>query len=533
MSTLPPPLPETLGALLAQPSPSASPCLIDRDQPIDRQTLSTQAQHLARALIDLGVHRGDRVAIWLPNVPAWLAMFFACARIGAIAVAVNTRFRSNELVDILGRSGCKVLVYWPGFDRVDFNHTLNACDANALPALSCCIAYTEGESVPKYVLGKPVHAYPTLLQSAPLFEDQGNADCPCVIFTTSGTTKAPKFVLHTQRSMLTHARDVAQGFGLHAHSLLYLAPPLCGVFGLCSVLAALSAHRPCIMHPVWDATQADTAITRYQVTHFNATDDAIAQLLARSTRTPIYPTVAFVGYAAFNPAQADIVTRAQARGLTVLGLYGISEIQALFSRQREDAPLAQRMLGGGYPVSSRVRVRTRDPETGQVLGHEQSGELEFFAPDSRMLEYFGDDASTAAATTEDGWYRSGDLGYTQADGCFVYLTRMGDSLRLGGFLVSPAEIEAMIQTLPEIDACQVVGVTINGALRPVAFVIPKHNAVIHATTIIDHVAQHLARYKVPVRVLTIDRFPVTEGTNATKIQKHKLRALAQEQLNAV
>jgi fatty-acyl-CoA synthase len=91
----------------------------------------------------------------------------------------------------------------------------------------------------------------------------------------------------------------------------------------------------------------------------------------------------------------------------------------------------------------------------------------------------------------------------------------------------------MIQTLPDIDACQVVGVTINGALRPVAFVIPKNAAVINTTAIIDHVAQHLARYKVPVRVFTIDRFPVTEGTNATKIQKHKLRALAQEQLNAV
>ena len=151
-------------------------------------------------------------------------------------------------------------------------------------------------------------------------------------------------------------------------------------------------------------------------------------------------------------------------------MYGISEIQALFARQDENASLAERMLAGGRPVSAGSQVRARDPDTGRVLADDESGELEFLAPHSRMVGYFGNDAATADALTEDGWYRSGDLGYTRADGRFVYLTRMGDSLRLAGFLVSPLEIEGVVQECDGIDACQVVGATVGGGLKPVGFV---------------------------------------------------------------
>jgi uncharacterized protein (TIGR00369 family) len=280
---------------------------------------------------------------------------------------------------------------------------------------------------------------------------------------------------------------------------MLLAPPLCGVFGVANALAMLAAARPFAMMPAWDARLAAELIERHQVTHMNATDEAVAQLLDLTQRTPAYPTLRFVGYAAFNPAMADMVERAQARGLTLVGLYGISEIQALFSRQPETATLQERRLGGGRPVSALARVRARDPDTGQVLAHGQSGELEFLAPSSRMVEYFGDPQATAQALLEGGWYRSGDLGYTLEDGRFVFLTRMGDSLRLGGFLVSPAEIEECAQQFEGIDGCQVVGVKTGGALRPLAFVTLEPGARLDEAGLIAHAAR-LARYKVPVRL---------------------------------
>ena len=151
-----------------------------------------------------------------------------------------------------------------------------------------------------------------------------------------------------------------------------------------------------------------------------------------------------------------------------------------------------------------------------------------------MVEYFGDPEATTSAITPDGWYRSGDLGYTLADGRFVYLTRMGDSLRLGGFLVSPLEIESVVQEVEGVDGCQVVGVTVSttagNALKPVGFVTLKPGVTLNEVAAIHHVAAKLAGYKVPVRLFAIDAFPVTEGTNATKIQKHKLRDLAQAKM---
>jgi len=241
--------------------------------------------------------------------------------------------------------------------------------------------------------------------------------------------------------------------------------------------------------------------------------------------------VRFLGYAAFNPAHADIAQRADTRGLKLVGLYGASELQALFSRQDENAPVAARALGGGRPVSSAAGVRARDPETGMILPHGAPGELEFFAPSSRMVGYYGNPEATRDAFAADGFYRSGDLGHTVGDGSFVFLTRMGDALRLGGFLVSPAEIEAAVQEIPGIAACQVVALPRAEGLVPVAFVILQHGAALDEAAAVAHVASRLARFKVPRRVFAVDSFHVTPGANATKIQKGKLRDMAEALLH--
>ncbi len=493
--------------------------------------LQEESRRVAAGLARLGVGPGDRVALWMPNVPAWFATLFACAELGAIALAVNTRFRSQELSDIVGRSGSKVLVYWPGFSRADFAGVLAGCDPSALAKVESFVVYAErDEPVPAQILGKPALAYAALAATPPITSSAAHPDAGCVIFTTSGTTKAPKFVLHDQKTLVGHAFDVVRGFGLGESSISYLAPPLCGVFGTCNALAAMAAGRPLVTTPSWDAAEALRQIDRHGVTHLNATDDAIAQLLACTARTPVLPSVAFIGYAAFNPAQSDVVERADARGLKLVGLYGISEIQALFARQDESASLEDRKLAGGRPVSALAKVRATDPETRRVLPHGESGELEFRAPGSRMVAYFGNQEATASALAADGWYRSGDLGYTQADGRFVYLTRMGDSLRLSGFLVSPLEIEAVVQEVDGVDGCQVVGVTHGGSLRPVGFVTLKPGGALDEEAAIRQVGARLAKYKVPVRLFSVEAFPVTEGTNATKIQKHKLRDLAQARM---
>jgi len=135
----------------------ATPALIERGRAVTYQELAQQSWRLAQGLRKLGVAPGERVALWLPNVTAWLACLFACARIGAIAVSVNTRFRSHELADIIARAGARVLVCWPAFRGIDFAAILADCDPRAMQRLERIIVYTEGgEPAPQAILGRPV-----------------------------------------------------------------------------------------------------------------------------------------------------------------------------------------------------------------------------------------------------------------------------------------------------------------------------------------------------------------------------------------
>jgi fatty-acyl-CoA synthase len=518
---------DTLPAFLA----AAPGALLDRDRPLAYAALAGESASLAAALRELGVRAGDRVALWLPNVPAWLALLFACARLGAIAVSVNTRFKSHEVADIVGRSRAKLLCFWPGFHHIDFSGILAGCDPAALSAFEALLVYEEDGVAPTEVIGKPAHRYRKLIEHAPLADDASRPEAGCVMFTTSGTTKAPKFVLHDQQTLIRHACDVASDFGYRAaQAKILLTAPLCGVFGFCNAMAAIAAGRPLVMYPGFDALEAARAVQRHAITHTHATDEMIQQMLAAVSEPRPFPSAHFFGYAAFSPALADLPAQADARGLRLVGLYGMSEVQALMARQSESAPLAERALAGGRPVAAAARVRARDPESGEVLPHGTAGELEFQVP-SRMVGYFENEEADRAATTDDGWFRSGDLGYTTADGRFVFITRLGDALRLSGFLVSPAEIEDVLQQHASVDMAQVVGVDTAAGVKPVAFVIPTAGTVFDEPALIAHCAARIAKFKVPLRVCAIDAFPVTPGANATKIQKAKLRELAQELLS--
>ena len=503
-----------------------APAFIYDGRTITFQVLAEDSRRAATGLAGLGVGAGDRVAIWLPNVPAWPVLFFACARLGAIAVAVNTRFRSAEVGDIVGRSGAKVLALWPGFRGIDFLDILAEVERDALDGLENLILYDEGEAAVAS-LDWPALGYADLLTRPPMTIGCDDAEAGALIFTTSGTTRAPKFVLHPQRSFTVHGGDAAVAFGYDAgDAVLLQALPLCGTFGHAQMMGALAAGRPSVLMPAFDGTAAADAIAAHRVTHFNGSDEMFWRLFEAGGALD---TLRACGFAAFNPSLGDVVAEGERHGVALHGLYGMSEVQALFARRPPDLPVAERALAGGLPVAAAARVRVRDPDSGRVLGDDRNGELELKGP-SLMSGYFEDPAATAAATTEDGFFRTGDLGYTTADGGFVFLTRMGDVLRLGGYLVAPAEIEAHLAAHPGVAEAQVVGVDTAAGPRAAAFVIAEAGAAVDNAALQAHCAHGLARFKVPAAIYPIDAFPVTPSPNGEKIQRGKLRAMAQERL---
>lgn len=514
----------TLPELLSARAPDGI-VLVDRNTPIAARRLEHESRSIARGLLALGIKEGDRVAIWLPNVPAWVACFFACAQIGAIVVAVNTRFRVNEIEDVLGRSGAKVLVVWPGFRGIDFDAILRAADPAKLKALAAVVAYTEtSDPPPVTIAGLRTLTYESLIRQGPYESSQARADSGLILFTTSGTTRAPKFALHNQSSIATHALHVAQAFGFDApDATILLTIPLCGTFGLTSALGAIAGGRPLVMLPTFEAETAAGLIQRHTVTHFPAVGDIVAQLLAVTPGERPYPSVRLV-----IGARAGQAAPAEARGLRLVGVYGASEVQAMVSRHSEHGAPQERELGGGALIAPGAAVRARDPQTGIILPHGRSGELEFRMP-SQMVGYFGDEEATRAAFTDDGFVRSGDLGYT-VEGGFIFQSRIADVLRLSGFLVNPLEIEDVISSHPSVLASQVVGVEGPSGAYPVAFAIPRNGTSVDEEEVIAHCAHRIAGFKVPKRVFSVEAFPVTHSANGTKVQKARLREMASQLL---
>ena len=164
MTVAKPRLSESVGRFLEQRAAVRPASLVCGEATVGIAALLEESRRVARGLADLGVGKGDRVALWLPNTPAWLALYLACARLGAIAVAVNTRFRSAEIADIVGRSGARLLALWPDFRHIDFLGILGEVDRVALDRLEGIIVYGGAEPPGERVHGKPVIAYDALRQ---------------------------------------------------------------------------------------------------------------------------------------------------------------------------------------------------------------------------------------------------------------------------------------------------------------------------------------------------------------------------------
>ena len=520
----------TLLADIAELTPDA-PAFLHGERALSFAGLLDGAERAAQGLADLGVGPGDRVALWLPNIPAYPILYFACARLGAIAVAVNTRYRAVEVADIVGRSGAKVLACAPGFRRIDFLSILADIDPQALGKLSAIVTVGETpDKVPPAIEHRRRVPFGRLLSRPPYAHNHASARMPCNIFTTSGTTSAPKFVLHRQGAIASHAQQVARTFGFDAPETLSLAIlPLCGVFGFNQTLATLAAGRPSVLVESYEIEEIARLIVQHQPTTMFGSDDMYARLLEILPGRWPFRSIKWAGYAAFNASLEDLPERIQPRGLRLVGLYGMSEVQALYARQPLNAPVARRKLGGGIPSSRIAHVRVRDPDTGTLLGPGQPGELECAGP-SLMVGYYGDEAATAKAMTADGYVRTGDLAQLDGRGGFTFLSRMGDVLRLSGFLVNPLEIEMHIQKLPGISACQVVAVPRPDGVRGAAFVVLEPGAVLDEAATIAHCKQGLASYKVPTRIFAVDDFPKTPSPNGFKIQRNRLREMAEEML---
>lgn len=513
---------------LAQ-SPDAC-ALMAEDRRISYAELDRMAGTAADWLIRQGIGQGDRVAVWLVNRPEWLALMLGISRVGAVTVAVNTRYRTAELQHILSASGARMLVMQPGFRKIDFQALLEDLEPHTVPDLEA-IAVLEPETEMPQLTGSSTLPFPDLYDSdVPDMADNSRENDLAMLFTTSGTTKLPKLVMHTQRSLVSHAHCVAGAFRFNQPGAGLLAPlPFCGTFGLVPVITALAAGIPVAVMQTFDAESAVKLIRKHQLTHLFGSDEMYWRILDAMSEDSRLESLKVCGFAAFQTGAEDLVRMSEARGIQLAGVYGSSEVQALFSIQSVREGEDQRYKGGGFPADPNAGLRVRDIESGKLLEPEQSGVLEICA-EGNFVGYFNNPEATAEAVDHDGFFCTGDIGYLRQDGSFIYQARAGDAIRLGGFLVNPAEIEDVLRDCPGIAEAQVIGADVDGKPACVAFVIADPDAEIDAEGIRAWLKNITAPFKVPARVWFLDAFPVTESANGTKIQRAKLRAIAAERV---
>jgi fatty-acyl-CoA synthase len=517
----------SLISLLANDA-AAEPAFVFDGTAVSTADFAARVEQTTAWLAAQDIGQGDVVAAWLVNRLEWIALLFAAAKLGAIVAAVNTRYRSADVAHLLHLSGAKLLVVEAAFRSIDFAAILAGIDKAELPQLDRVAVVGAGD----------FHcAWPTLRFDAfekpyprPALQPQ-DVDAPVLLYTTSGTTKGPKLVAHSQGSLTIHARSVARALALspQQHSLLAMLP-FCGTFGMTALLAFLAAGVTVHVIDVFEAAPALRLLTEAKITHSFGSDEMFRRILALTDASRPFPHAKLFGFAAFQPGWRDFASLAAARGLPLRGLYGSSEVQALFAIGRDDAPFVDRIECGGWPMSDQALVRVRDCETGELAEPGVSGELEIRAP-SRFLGYFHNPEATRAAFTADGFFRTGDIGRLRADGSFIYETRGGDAMRLGGFLVAPGEIEDELKACAGVADAQVVAVEIAGQARCAAFVIADGDAP-QADGLIARLRERLAGYKVPARIFFTDAFPVTDSANGVKIQRGKLRTMAMEKIAA-
>lgn len=556
-ATTMPTRPATLDGMLAL-APSDAAALVFEGQTLSYAELRQQVAQLANDLRQQGLQAGDVLGIWLPNTPRWLILHLACASLGVASLSLNLKLGVKELVSFIDRAQCKALAYDRGIvnAHAPAAHTQGMHNAAFLPGnsleqvwrqhagslrllLDATVATADdhgpgwlawAESTAEVHHETPNWAVWTSLAATPVAavaqDFAALARMPCIILSSSGTTSMPKLIVHSQSNVALHAQDAAPAFGADARCSTLLALPMCGAFGYTAAMMTLAAGATLVLHEVFQPAQAAAALQQSAITHMFGTNDMVDKMIAPLPADWRPKALRFFGHANFVPGLDELPAQAQRLGIPMIGCFGMSETLALFAHQDPHASPERRAQAGGIPITPTAQVRARLLETGELAAYMEPGELEFSGP-YVMQGYLGNAAATAQAFTEDGFLRSGDLGYVNGDGGFTHVSRLGDVLRIGGFLVDPAEIEEAVLSASGANACQVVAVTAAGSSRPVAFVVLDPGAAIDEAAIKTRLQQQIARYKVPIRVFTVESFPYTMGPNGMKVKRNELRDLAQ------
>jgi fatty-acyl-CoA synthase len=524
--------------LLARDHPEKEALIYpDRGLRYDFSQLEWLSRKVAKGLLSLGIETGDRVALWAPNVPEWVVLQFALAKIGAVLVTVNTSLRAAEIEYLLKQSESSTLITVAGFRDVDYVETIyevvpelrrseeGELRSMSLPFLRNVIYI--GDEHPGGMI-----RYDALITRSETTTDAQldshaavqRLDDVINMQYTSGTTGFPKGVMLTNRNIVNNGYWLGEGLGLTARDKLCVPVPFFHCFGcVIGVLGAYTHGAAIVPLESFDPNRVLQYIERERCTTLYGVPTMfiaeLEQLDFHNFDMSSLRTGIMAGALCPEPLMRKVMERMHLTELAIA--YGLTEASPgiTLTPRRDSIELRTQTVGIPLPE---VEVKIIDPATGEECARGKAGEL-CCRGYNVMKGYYNNPKATAEALDSDGWLHTGDQATMDSQDYVRITGRIKDLIIRGGENISPKEIEDLLRANPKIVDVYVYGIPDERLGEEVAAAIKlKQNETTTSDEIREFCEGRIARFKIPRHIRFVDSFPMTASG---KVQKYKLREM--------
>ena len=512
---------------------------VDRDFRLTYREFSDLVDEMAKGLMALGIQKGEKVAVWATNIPFWVTLQFATAKIGAILLTVNTNYKSAELEYLLIQSETENLFLIDGFQDTDYVTTVY----DLIPELKIQErGKLSSVTFPKLkrvgFLGQEKHrgmySIPEIRALSVMTSDEDYLErqrtlAPHDVVNmqyTSGTTGFPKGV------MLTHYNIGNNGYFIGANQKftkddrLCLPVPLFHCFGcVLGVLAAVNHGTCMVILEGFDPLLAMASVEQEKCTALYGVPTMFIAILDHPMSAKFDFSSLRTGIMAGSNCPVhvmeQVIDKMNMTDITIC--YGLTEASPVmtYTRIGDDIRLRVETVGRALP---HIEVKVIDTDTGETLPAGSQGEV-CCRGYSVMKGYYNNPEATSEAIDKEGWLHSGDLGIMDEQGNLSITGRYKDMIIRGGENIYPKEIEEFLYRMDEIRDVQVAAVPSKKYGEEVgAFIILKENADIQESDVSDFCRGKISRFKIPKYVHFLTEYPMTASG---KIQKYKLSEMSE------
>ncbi len=513
---------------------------VDRDLRLTYREFSQLVDKLAKGLMALGVEKGEKVAIWAPNVPYWIALQFATAKIGAILLTVNTHYKSSELEYLLSQSEAENLFLVESYRDSDYLSMVY----ELIPELKDGPReYFKSKKFPNlkrvFYLGhekyKGLYSIPELIGMGRMvsiddYKKRQDSISPHDVVNmqyTSGTTGFPKGVMLTHYNILNNGFWVGENMKLTPKDKICLPVPLFHCFGcVLGVLAAVSHGSTLVVLEEFNPLLVMSSVQAERCTALYGVPTMFIAILEHSMFSKFDYSSLRTGIMAGSPCPVrvmrQVMDKMNMKEITIC--YGLTEASPVMTQTRTNDRIEKRVETVGKPLPG-IEVKLVDPKTGKRVPVGVQGEV-CCRGYNVMKGYYKMEEATKEAIDNDGFLHSGDLGVMDEDGYLSITGRLKDMIIRGGENIYPREIEEFLYQMKGIYDVQVVGVPSKKYGEEVgAFIILKQGYNYTPEDIKEFCRGKLARYKIPKYIAFVKEYDMTASG---KVQKFKLREKAAE-----